>query len=91
LLREWICRPSCRKTIITERQEAVQELVDRMDVMQSARAILSTLPDLERLLSKQVENLSETNSASGYQKYRYIHIYISFVSTGYTLREMLLE
>ncbi|XP_011703725.1 PREDICTED: probable DNA mismatch repair protein Msh6 [Wasmannia auropunctata] len=52
LLREWICRPSCRKTVITERQEAVQELVDRMDVMQSARAILSTLPDLERLLSK---------------------------------------
>ncbi|XP_011644133.1 probable DNA mismatch repair protein Msh6 [Pogonomyrmex barbatus] len=52
LLREWICRPSCRKTVIIERQEAIQELVDRMDVMQSARAILSTLPDLERLLSK---------------------------------------
>ncbi|XP_071562945.1 probable DNA mismatch repair protein Msh6 [Temnothorax nylanderi] len=52
LLREWICRPSCRKNVIIERQEAVQELVDRMDVMQSARAILSTLPDLERLLSK---------------------------------------
>ncbi|XP_011874515.1 PREDICTED: probable DNA mismatch repair protein Msh6 [Vollenhovia emeryi] len=52
LLREWICRPSCRKTVIMERQEAVQELVDRMDVTQSARAILSTLPDLERLLSK---------------------------------------
>lgn len=52
LLREWICRPSCRKTVIIERQEAIQELVDRMDVTQSARAILSTLPDLERLLSK---------------------------------------
>ncbi|XP_018403551.1 PREDICTED: probable DNA mismatch repair protein Msh6 [Cyphomyrmex costatus] len=52
LLREWVCRPSCRKTVIMERQEAVKELMDRMDVMQSARAILSTLPDLERLLSK---------------------------------------
>ncbi|XP_036147263.1 probable DNA mismatch repair protein Msh6 isoform X2 [Monomorium pharaonis] len=52
LLREWICRPSCLKTVIIERQQAVQELVDRMDVTQSARVILSTLPDLERLLSK---------------------------------------
>jgi len=74
----------------------VQELVDRMDVMQSARAILSTLPDLERLLSKQVEkNLLETNFDNQkyrQEKYRYIHIlYISFVSTGYTLREMLLK
>ncbi|XP_050450854.1 probable DNA mismatch repair protein Msh6 [Cataglyphis hispanica] len=52
LLHEWICRPSCRKDIIMKRQEAVQELVDRIDIIQSARAILSTLPDLERLLSK---------------------------------------
>ncbi|EFN63608.1 Probable DNA mismatch repair protein Msh6 [Camponotus floridanus] len=52
LLREWICRPSCRKDIIIKRQKAVQELVDRIDMIQSARAILSTLPDLERLLSK---------------------------------------
>lgn len=52
LLREWICRPSCIKAVIMERQEAVRELVDRVDVAQSARAILSTLPDLERLLSK---------------------------------------
>ncbi|XP_014470347.1 PREDICTED: probable DNA mismatch repair protein Msh6 [Dinoponera quadriceps] len=52
LLREWICRPSCRKAVILERQQAVQELVDRIDVTQSARAILTPLPDLERLLSK---------------------------------------
>ncbi|KAL0119437.1 hypothetical protein PUN28_007732 [Cardiocondyla obscurior] len=52
LLREWICRPSCHKNVIMERQEAIQEIVDRMDITQSARAILSTLPDLERLLSK---------------------------------------
>ncbi|KAF7385811.1 hypothetical protein HZH66_011653 [Vespula vulgaris] len=52
LLREWICRPSCRKNVIKERQEAIQELMDRTDVVQSVRSMLSGLPDLERLLSK---------------------------------------
>ncbi|XP_054003726.1 probable DNA mismatch repair protein Msh6 isoform X2 [Hylaeus anthracinus] len=52
LLREWICRPSCRKNIIIERQEAIQELIDRSDTVQTARSILAGLPDLERLLSK---------------------------------------
>lgn len=52
LLREWICRPSCRKNVITERQEAIQELMDRSDVVQTARSMLAGLPDLERLLSK---------------------------------------
>ncbi|XP_012286624.1 probable DNA mismatch repair protein Msh6 [Orussus abietinus] len=52
LLRDWVCKPSCRKAIITERQEAVSELLDRSDVVQDARAILGSLPDLERLLSK---------------------------------------
>ncbi|XP_043250330.1 probable DNA mismatch repair protein Msh6 [Colletes gigas] len=52
LLREWICRPSCRKDVIIERQEAIQELMDRSDTVQTARSILAGLPDLERLLSK---------------------------------------
>ncbi|XP_033303420.1 probable DNA mismatch repair protein Msh6 [Bombus bifarius] len=52
LLREWICRPSCRKNIIIERQQAIQELMDNTEVMQNARSILAGLPDLERLLSK---------------------------------------
>lgn len=52
LLREWICRPSCRKNIITERQEAIQELMNNSDIVQSARSMLGGLPDLERLLSK---------------------------------------
>ncbi|XP_029035592.1 probable DNA mismatch repair protein Msh6 [Osmia bicornis bicornis] len=52
LLREWICRPSCRKNVILQRQEAIQELMDRTDVVQNARSILASLPDLERLLSK---------------------------------------
>lgn len=52
LLREWICRPSCRKSVIIERQKAIQELMDRSDAVQTARSILANLPDLERLLSK---------------------------------------
>ncbi|KOC69993.1 putative DNA mismatch repair protein Msh6 [Habropoda laboriosa] len=52
LLREWICRPSCRKNVIIERQEAVQELMDCSEVVHAARSILASIPDLERLLSK---------------------------------------
>ncbi|XP_076766173.1 DNA mismatch repair protein Msh6 [Xylocopa sonorina] len=52
LLREWICRPSCRKDVIIERHEAIQELMDHVDIVQNARSILGGLPDLERLLSK---------------------------------------
>ncbi|XP_015590285.1 probable DNA mismatch repair protein Msh6 [Cephus cinctus] len=52
LLREWICRPSCRKSVIIQRQEAITELMDKVDVVQNARAMLASLPDLERLLSK---------------------------------------
>ncbi|XP_076238982.1 DNA mismatch repair protein Msh6 isoform X2 [Calliopsis andreniformis] len=52
LLREWICRPSCNKNVIIERQKAIQELMDRTEAVQTARSILAGLPDLERLLSK---------------------------------------
>ncbi|OXU29419.1 hypothetical protein TSAR_009297 [Trichomalopsis sarcophagae] len=52
LLREWVCRPSCRKSVIVERQNAITELIDNPDVVQEVRSKLSGLPDLERLLSK---------------------------------------
>ncbi|KAJ8674770.1 hypothetical protein QAD02_010556 [Eretmocerus hayati] len=52
LLREWICRPSCRKLVIKERQDAVTELLDRPEVIKVVRGKLAKLPDLERLLSK---------------------------------------
>ncbi|THK32980.1 probable DNA mismatch repair protein Msh6 [Diachasma alloeum] len=52
LLKEWICRPSCRKNIIVSRQEAITELMDNPDVIQETRKSMSHLPDLERLLSK---------------------------------------
>ncbi|XP_012252115.2 DNA mismatch repair protein Msh6 isoform X2 [Athalia rosae] len=52
LLREWICRPSCRKFEIIQRQEAISDLMEQMEAMQNVRRILGSLPDLERLLSK---------------------------------------
>ncbi|KAH0568272.1 probable DNA mismatch repair protein Msh6 isoform X1 [Cotesia glomerata] len=52
LLKEWICRPVCQKNLIMSRQEAITELIDLYHVCQDAKKILSTLPDLERLLSK---------------------------------------
>lgn len=52
MLREWICRPSCRKNVIIDRHKAIQELMDHPDEVQTARSILAGLPDLERLLSK---------------------------------------
>ncbi|KAJ8674769.1 hypothetical protein QAD02_010555 [Eretmocerus hayati] len=52
LLREWICKPSCRKSVIIERQLAITELVDNPDIVRKARNKLSNVPDLERLLSK---------------------------------------
>ncbi|OAD61552.1 putative DNA mismatch repair protein Msh6 [Eufriesea mexicana] len=52
LLREWICRPSCRKNVIIDRHEAIQELMDHSCEVQTARSIFAGLPDLERLLSK---------------------------------------
>ncbi|KAF7991283.1 hypothetical protein HCN44_002845 [Aphidius gifuensis] len=52
LLKEWMCRPSCRKNIIMLRQEAVTELTYQPDIVQEVRKLLNNLPDLERLLSK---------------------------------------
>ncbi|KAL7302864.1 hypothetical protein TKK_0004096 [Trichogramma kaykai] len=52
LLREWVCRPSCRKSVIIERQKAITTLLDHPDITQEVRSKLNSLPDLERLLSK---------------------------------------
>ncbi|XP_057339298.1 probable DNA mismatch repair protein Msh6 [Microplitis mediator] len=52
LLKEWVCRPACHKKLIIARQDAVTELCDLQHVCQDARKLLSTLPDLERSLSK---------------------------------------
>lgn len=52
LLYQWVCAPSCNISVIKERQEAVKELFENQELCQDAKSILTTLPDLERLLAK---------------------------------------
>ncbi|XP_072933319.1 probable DNA mismatch repair protein Msh6 [Epargyreus clarus] len=52
LLYQWVCSPSCNLLVIKERQEAVKSLFGNQEVCQDAKNIMTTLPDLERLLAK---------------------------------------
>nr|CAD7589194.1 unnamed protein product [Timema genevievae] len=52
LLHQWICSPLCDLESIRGRQEAVTQLMKSPHIVQEARAALSQLPDLERLLSR---------------------------------------
>lgn len=52
LLHHWICSPSCEVEVIRDRQEAVTELLENMDVLQDIRQVLGALPDLERQLAQ---------------------------------------
>ncbi|XP_049885567.1 probable DNA mismatch repair protein Msh6 isoform X2 [Pectinophora gossypiella] len=52
LLYQWVCAPSCNLNVIKERQEAVRVLFDQQELTQNVKNILTTLPDLERLLAK---------------------------------------
>ncbi|KAF9416391.1 hypothetical protein HW555_006238 [Spodoptera exigua] len=52
LLYQWVCAPSCNISVIKERQEAVKALFENQELCQDAKSILTTLPDLERLLAK---------------------------------------
>ncbi|KAJ2954741.1 hypothetical protein O0L34_g3044 [Tuta absoluta] len=52
LLYQWVCSPSCNLMVIKQRQEAVRSLYENQELCQDAKTILTTLPDLERLLAK---------------------------------------
>uniref|UniRef100_A0A182YHI8 DNA mismatch repair protein n=1 Tax=Anopheles stephensi TaxID=30069 RepID=A0A182YHI8_ANOST len=52
LLHNWICAPSCVKEEILQRQEAVGELIENVDLLQNVRQILGQLPDMERHLAQ---------------------------------------
>ncbi|CAK1593977.1 unnamed protein product [Parnassius mnemosyne] len=52
LLYQWVCSPSCSLTAIKERQDAVKMLLENQELCQDVKNILTTLPDLERLLAK---------------------------------------
>ncbi|KAI8437534.1 hypothetical protein MSG28_011837 [Choristoneura fumiferana] len=64
MLYQWVCAPSCNLRVITERQEAVKELFENQELSQDAKNILTTLPDLERLLAKvhALGNLKKSTS-----------------------------
>ncbi|XP_013186180.1 probable DNA mismatch repair protein Msh6 [Amyelois transitella] len=51
-LYQWVCAPSCNLAVIKERQLAVKKLLEDQELSQDAKNILTTLPDLERLLAK---------------------------------------
>ncbi|XP_004931420.2 probable DNA mismatch repair protein Msh6 isoform X1 [Bombyx mori] len=52
LLYQWVCSPSANINVIKERQEAVKCLFDNQELCQNAKNVLTSLPDLERLLAK---------------------------------------
>lgn len=62
LLHYWICSPSCEPRVIVERQEAIQELMDKRDQLSDVRLILGALPDLERQLA-QIHTFGNKNRA----------------------------
>lgn len=52
LLNYWVCSPSCERSVIVERQDAVKELMENPDILQDVRMMLGALPDLERQLAQ---------------------------------------
>lgn len=52
LLNYWVCSPSCERSVIVERQAAIQELMDDHDLLNVVRHLLGTIPDLERHLAQ---------------------------------------
>ncbi|CAL1277104.1 unnamed protein product [Larinioides sclopetarius] len=52
LFRNWLCSPLCNPDMISNRLDAIDDLIQIPEVVEAAVAILKRIPDLERLLSK---------------------------------------
>lgn len=65
LLNFWVCSPSCERSIIVDRQAAVQELIADHDVRNDVRQLMGTLPDLERHLA-QIHTFGNKNHATNH-------------------------
>ena len=52
LLRQWIVRPLTQVARITERQDAIKEFVDNLNLRMEIRSTLKSIKDLERLNSR---------------------------------------
>ncbi|KAK6059077.1 MutS domain III [Cooperia oncophora] len=59
LLRQWICSPTCDMTVLKDRQDAIEYLMDSSNVrvIEKIGELLRSLPDLERLLQSEFEHL----------------------------------
>lgn len=65
LLNYWVCSPSCERSVIRERQEAVAELMTERDLLNRTRELLATLPDLERQLA-QIHTFGNKNRSKNH-------------------------
>ncbi len=54
LLRQWICSPLCNPASISDRLDAISDLMENPDLTAEATELLKKLPDLERVMSKYV-------------------------------------
>lgn len=52
LLHYWVCSPSCDIAEITERQNAITDLIQNDQILQDVRALLAPMPDFERHLAQ---------------------------------------
>ncbi|MBN3320183.1 MSH6 protein, partial [Atractosteus spatula] len=52
LLKQWLCAPLCNPFSISDRLDALEDLMAVPDKMAESAELLKKLPDLERLLSK---------------------------------------
>ncbi|XP_008821267.1 DNA mismatch repair protein Msh6 [Nannospalax galili] len=52
LLKQWLCAPLCNPSAISDRLDAVEDLMAVPDKIAEVADLLKKLPDLERLLSK---------------------------------------
>ncbi|XP_066863743.1 DNA mismatch repair protein Msh6 isoform X3 [Kogia breviceps] len=52
LLKQWLCAPLCNPYVISDRLDAIEDLMAVPDKISEVVDLLKKLPDLERLLSK---------------------------------------
>lgn len=71
LLHYWVCSPSCEQPVILNRQKAIKELMNNERVLSEARLIMSSLPDLERLLA-QIHTFGNSKKAKSHPDSRAI-------------------
>lgn len=65
LLNYWVCSPSCERSVIVERQKAVEELMEARDLLSKTQELLAPLPDLERQLA-QIHTFGNKNRSKSH-------------------------